>query len=219
MSNKPVVVAVVNQKGGSGKTTISTNITHALHINGYKSMLVDTDPQGTARTWSAECKEDLFPVVGLDRDNLGRELKKISNGFDWIVLDGAPQLKRMSAAAISASDIVLIPVQPSPYDIWATEELVEIIKEKQEIKPNLKAAFLISRAIKKTKLNNEVRKVLNEFGLSVFKNSTSQFVHYPTTAAEGKTVFSISSHQACSEINAITQELIKFSKIKEKIYA
>lgn len=213
------VISIVNQKGGVGKTTIATNVTHALHLQGHKVMLIDSDPQGSARTWSAECTDEIFPVIGLDRENLPRELKKISKGYDWIVIDGAPQLTKMSAAAVAASDVVIIPVQPSPYDVWATEDLVEIVKTRQAIRPNLKAAFLISRVIKKTKLSNEVRAVLDDFELPILKNSTTQSVHYPTTAARGQTVFSAPEHQVCNEVKKITLELIELSLEEEVVNA
>ena len=206
------VVAILNQKGGVGKTTISTNVAHRLHTLGFDTLLVDADPQGSARTWSAEARENSFPVIGLDRDNLPIELFKMSEMFEWVVIDGAPQLRRMSAATITAADVVLIPVQPSPYDIWATEDLVDLVKARQDVRPELKAAFVVSGAIKKTKLGGEVREALAQFELPVFVAGTTRLVHYPTTAASGQTVYAMETHQACKEINDITAELIQFSK-------
>lgn len=202
------IVSILNQKGGSGKTTLSTNIAHGLKLRGYKVLLVDGDPQGSARDWNACNEGELVPVVGLDRDTLAKDLDAIKHGYDWIIIDGAPQIAKLSAAAIKASDIVLIPVQPSPYDIWAASDLVDLIKTRQEITDGSpKASFVISRIIKGTKLSHEIKDALNEYELPVFSHSTSQKISYPTSASEGGTVYTINDSKATHEINKIIDEL------------
>ncbi|CAA9584280.1 MAG: ParA-like protein [uncultured Truepera sp.] len=209
----PLTVAVLNQKGGSGKTTIATNLAYALKRDGHKVLLVDADQQGSARDWNEANSGELLPVVGLDRETLPKDLQAISGGYDWIVIDGAPQIAKLSAAAVRAADIVLIPVQPSPYDIWACADLVDLINARQEAtsgKP--KAAFVISRSIKNTKLSGEVAEALKDYGLPVFGAVTTQRVAYPTTASRGGTVFDDSSNEAAREIDAIKEELKEFAR-------
>lgn len=209
----PTVIAVLNQKGGSGKTTIATNLAHALKRDGYTVLLIDSDPQGSARDWNEASGGNIIPVVGLDRETLAKDLQAISQGYDWIVIDGAPQIAKLSAAAVKAADLVLIPVQPSPYDIWACADLVDIIAARREVtngKP--KAAFVISRAIKNTKLSGEINQALSDYGLPVLKAGTTQRVVYPTTAAEGLTVFSDPSSDASREINALKKEVLEVLK-------
>ena len=99
-------------------------------------------------------------------------------------------------------------MQPSPYDIWATSDLVDLIKTRQEItdgKP--KASFVISRMIKGTKLSNEIRSALEEFELNIFEHGTSQKVSYPTSASEGGTVYTVNDSKAIYEINKIFDDL------------
>lgn len=207
------VIAILNQKGGSGKTTIAINLAHALHRTGKKVLLVDSDPQGSARDWNEENAGELIPVVGLDRETLPKDLQSIGMGYDWVVIDGAPQIAKLSAAAVKAADMVIIPCQPSPYDIWAAADLVDVIKARQDVtngKPV--AAFVVSRAIKNTKLGKEILDALEGYGLPVFKSSTTQRVAYPTTAAEGKTVFVESESEAAKEINAVMDEMMEFLK-------
>ena len=209
----PLTVAVLNQKGGSGKTTIATNLAYALKRDSHKVLLVDADQQGSARDWNEANSGELLPVVGLDRETLPKDLQAISGGYDWIVIDGAPQIAKLSAAAVRAADIVLIPVQPSPYDIWACADLVDLINARQEAtsgKP--KAAFVISRSIKNTKLSGEVAEALKDYGLPVFGAVTTQRVAYPTTASRGGTVFDDSSNEAAREIDAIKEELKEFAR-------
>jgi chromosome partitioning protein len=209
MSN---IIAVLNQKGGAGKTTLSTNLARALQLAGDKVLLVDSDPQGSARDWNAAGNGDLLPVVGLDRSTLAKDIQAIQANQDWLIIDGAPQIAELAIAAIKCADVILIPVQPSPYDVWACEDLVEIIKTRQDItngKP--KAAFVISRVIKNTQLSKEIGEALEGYGLPVFTHFTSQRVIYPKTAATGSTVLDAEpSGEAAAEIRAIAQELKEF---------
>jgi chromosome partitioning protein len=210
MSNKKVI-AVLNQKGGSGKTTIATNLAHSIAINGKKTLLVDSDPQGSTRDWNEANGCSLVPVVGLDRETIGKDLQAIWSGYDIIVIDGAPQIEKMCVAAVKIADLVLIPVQPSPYDIWACSDLVDIVKARQEItegKP--KSAFVISRLIKNTKLSHEVTSALEEYNFPVLNFFTSQRVAYPTSAAKGETVLCESiDNPAAREIINIRNEILE----------
>lgn len=206
----PQVIAVLNQKGGSGKTTIAINLAHALKLAGSNVLLVDSDPQGSARDWNEANQGHVLPVVGLDRETLPTDLAAIAGGYDYVVIDGAPQIAKLAAAAIKCADLVLIPVQPSPFDIWATADLVELIKTRQAItegKPQ--AAFVISRAIKHTKLSQEVNEALEGYELPILEQGTSQRVIYPTAASTGQTVFSEQGNPAIEEIEALAQEVLE----------
>ncbi len=206
----PKVISFLQEKGGSGKTTMATNVAHGLKLLGLNVLLVDGDPQGSARDWNAQNEGSIVPVVGLDRETLPIDLKAIIHGYHVVIIDGAPQISKLSAAAIRASDIVLIPVQPSPYDIWASLDLVELIKARQEVtNGNPKTAFIVSRVIKNTKLSREVSSILEEYGMQVFKSFTSQSVVYPTVASTGHTVFSQKSSEATNEIKKIVDEIME----------
>ena len=206
--NYTKTIAVLNQKGGSGKTTLATNLAHSLQIAGQEVLLVDADPQGSARDWSEASQGGICPVVALDRETLARDLPAITNGYDRIVIDGPPQIARISAAAVTAADVVLIPVQPSPYDIWSCADLVDIVEARRSIMDGRPlAAFVISRAITNTKLSGEVSTALRAYGLPVLDARTTQRVVYPTTAATGSTVFSDPTGPAAREIEAIRDEI------------
>lgn len=201
------VVAVLNQKGGSGKTTIATQLARAFQLAGHDVMLVDSDPQGSARDWAAASDGNPVVTVGIDRPTLDRDVRKLSAGV--VVIDGAPQVADLAASAIKAADLVLIPVQPSPYDIWAAADLVELVKTRIEITDGkLRAGFVVSRAITGTILSRDIAGALEEYGLPVLDSVIHQRVDYPKTAAVGMTVLDQRSVEAAgpAEIKALARE-------------
>ncbi len=205
------VIAVLNQKGGAGKTTIATHLARALQLDGADVLLVDSDPQGSARDWAAVREDQPVPVVGLDRPTIERDLKSIAQK-DYVIIDGAPQAHDLAVSALKAAHFILIPVQPSPYDIWATSDLVDLVKQRIELtEGQLKAAFVISRAIRNTKLGQEVTEALTGYALPILAVRIMQRVIYPTTAAAGTTVLDAEPHsEAAKEIRALTHEIKEF---------
>lgn len=204
----PVVIAVLNQKGGSGKTTIATHLARALQLDGSDVVLIDSDPQGSARDWAAVRDDQPLSVVGIDRPTIDRDLRSLGHK-DYIVIDGAPQAADLAVSAIKAAHLILIPVQPSPYDIWATADLVELVKQRIEVMDGkLKAAFIVSRAIKGTKIGEEVTEALKGYGLPILEARITQRVSYPSTAAQGKTVLDTEPEgDAAREVRALAESV------------
>lgn len=203
------IVSVLNPKGGSGKTTLTTNLARSLHERSHSVLIVDSDPQGSARDWHAATENNPLPLVALDRPNNVRNLPSIAASYDYVVIDGAAKLEDMMSAAIKVSDCVLIPVQPSPYDLWAVDDLVEFIKARQEVtdgKPC--ASFVISRIIQRTKLGREIWDALNGYELGVLKTPIMQRQIYPQTATDGATVFDGANSDAILEIKSLTDEFL-----------
>lgn len=209
-------IAFLSQKGGAGKTTLATCVARQLQLEGEDVILVDSDPQGSARDWRAATDQDTVLVVGMDRPTLDKDIKMLSNhGKKWVIIDGAPRSEQMTISAIKAADVVIIPVQPSPYDIWAAEDLVSIVRSRQEITNGRpKAAFLISRAIKRTELGKEVVAALEGFDMPVLKAKTTQLITYPKSASVGLTPMDTEPDgNAAREIRSIVAELRAFIQI------
>ena len=208
-----MIVSLLNQKGGVGKTTLAVHIASALALRGHRVLLVDADPQGSALDWSASRQTDaLFPVIGLPTKNLHREIMPHLPNYDDIVIDGPPRVNELARAAIIAADIVLVPVQPSPYDVWAAKEIVELLSEASVFKSDQKSAFVINRKIVNTAIGRDVAEALADYALPVFAASISQRVAFAESAAQGSTVLELEPGSTASqEMGRLVDELLAFS--------
>ena len=206
-----MIISVQNQKGGVGKTTIAVHISHALALRGGRILLVDADPQGSARDWAAARNSDLpFSVVGLDRPTIHRDLPAIAKSYSHVVIDGPPRVSDLARSAIMASNIVLIPVQPSPYDIWATEKVISLIREASVYKDWLKSVFVVNRKIVNTSIGRDVAEALSGYQIPVLKSAICQRVAFAESATIGCTVLETEPKgAAAAEIRALVEELIE----------
>ncbi|CAJ0802753.1 Sporulation initiation inhibitor protein Soj [Ralstonia condita] len=209
-----MIVGVLNQKGGVGKTTISVNLAASLARAGSRVLLIDADPQGSALDWAAARQGDpLFSVVGFPRPSIHKEIGQIGQGYDHIVIDGPPRVTDLARSAIMASDIVVIPVQPSPYDIWAAEEVVKLIDEARVYKESLKSVFVVNRKITNTAIGRDVREALAAYPVHVLESAVTQRVVFAEAAAQGQAVFEIdTAGPAAAEIESVATELTEYVK-------
>ena len=211
------VISFLNQKGGSGKTTLATHFATYLALQGKKVFYIDADPQGSALDWSAaRCSPLLFPVVGLPKDTIHREIEALAAPYEWVVIDGPPSRHNVAKSAIAASDIVIIPVQPSPYDVWAAKDIVELIADVRVLKPHLNALFAINRKIVGTAIGRDVSKALASYeNIPSLKAAVSQRVGFPETAATGETVLEVHPDSAAAkEVRALSAEVMEQSNGK-----
>jgi len=206
------VISFLNQKGGVGKTTLAIHVADALTRRKHKVLVVDADPQGSALDWAAARQgEPRFPVIGLPKASIHKELPVIAKGFDWVVIDGPPRVYDVARSAIMASDAVFIPVQPSPYDVWAANEILELFKDADVYRPDVKRAFVINRKIANTAIGRDVNEALSEYKLPVLNAAICQRVSFADSATLGKTVFDNDPEGlAAKEILAVVKEIERF---------
>jgi chromosome partitioning protein len=205
-----MILALLNQKGGVGKTTLAVHIAAVLALKGRSVLLVDADPQGSALDWAATRQTDpLFPVVGLPKNNLHKEIPAHAAKYDDIIIDAPPRVNELARAAILASDMVLIPVQPSPYDVWAAKDIVDLLREAAVFKENQICRFVINRKIVNTAIGRDVVDALGSYNIPVLSASVAQRVAFAESAGQGSTVVETDpTGSAATEIKELVEEIL-----------
>ncbi len=202
------IIATLNEKGGTGKTTLATNLATALHRQGKRVVLIDADPQATARDWRAATPAgiDLPTVVAVERP---QELDAALRGLvaDFVVIDTPAKASQTAVAVVRVSDVALIVLQPSGPDVWATAPTVKLIQSRIDAGGAIDVAFLINRANPLTKLSKLIKDgTWNEYGIDQLTATVGNRIAFAQAATDGVSVFDLADNTAKNEIlNIITE--------------
>lgn len=209
-----MITAFLNQKGGVGKTTLAINTAAALADMGHKVLLIDADKQGSSTTWAGLREGDVpFQVVSLARENMARDAMKLASDFTHTIIDGPPHAEGIARGCIIASDLVILPIEPSGLSTWASDFTVKQVKEAQDYKPELQAAFVVSRKIGKTVIGRDVRKMAGDAGIPIFNTEIEQRVAFAESMTMGQTIFEWSPRSsAAKEIKRLTKEMLSYEQ-------
>jgi len=208
------ILTLAQQKGGSGKTTIAAHLAVAFMLGGKSVAILDVDPQGSLGEWF-EAREEKFGEddAGLTfRTASGwgarREARSLARDHDVVVLDTPPKSDLESRPAIEIADLVVIPVQPTPVDVWATEPTLELIA-----KENAEGILVINRAVKRATLTGEMCDAIDALGPRVARNGLGSRVAFAASMGEGRTVSEAApSSPAAKEVDALAAEIQKILK-------
>ena len=205
------ITAVINQKGGAGKTTLSMNLAAGLARRG-ETVVVDLDPQGSSLQWASS---GASPFPATVKQLAGRwepkTLHQTFKAYRHVVLDCPPSLEsHASQMALRACDLALIPVLPSPVDLWASLKLPQEIDEAKKLNKAMRAYLVLNQLEPKSALSAAMHEALAEFGLPVLNAGVRRRAAFKTAALEGVSVYQMGSRgaSAVAEIEAIIQEVI-----------
>jgi chromosome partitioning protein len=206
------VIAVANQKGGVGKTTLAMNMAAGLTRRG-SCIVVDADPQRSATMW-IELSDSLreFPAkVVPAEDEIKNQIIQLQTEFDYIVIDCPPEIKSDSTmSAIEISQVLLIPLLPSPMDLWASTRIEKLIKRVQRVNPTISAFVVLNQIEPRSAMSRGMGEALQEINIPVLRHRLSRRVSYRTAALEGCSVYDLGfrGQVASEEIDNIIDEVL-----------
>lgn len=206
----PTTIAIVSQKGGSGKTTLAVNIATRAAAANHESCVVDTDPQATAAAWS-DWRGDFLPVVvTAPPARLGRTIESAKkNGVDFVVIDTPPHADAAAREAIKAADLVLIPTKPRAFDLAALEPISDLVNYAQT------PAFVVLNAVPSgaTKLAEGARETAKQMGLEICPVELGERADFHRSSAKGETVSELAPEgKAALEIDELWNWIGKMLK-------
>ncbi len=204
------VIAIVGNKGGVGKTTLSINIAAGAARYGNVA-LVDADPQGSALQWSRMAEgEAPLPVYEADTP-LAQQTTDLLRTYSHIVIDCPPYVQSsQTAEVLQIADIALIPVLPSPMDLWATVHIEEAVDIAQETNPGLRVLLLINQMELRTTFSRVMREALSEIQFPVAETAVRRRAVYRNSVLEGKSVFDAGypGREAVEELDKLIKEVM-----------
>jgi chromosome partitioning protein len=185
----PMIVAFAGQKGGVGKSTTAIALAVASLERGARVLLVDADPQGTARTWGEVAAEHGRPTptvvaMGATMHKPG-QLREVAAGYDMVIIDCPPRHGDVQRSALMVADLVVLPCGPSAADAWALASSLDVVNEARTMRDELQACVLITRKQGRTALGKGARKVLESAGLPVLATELGSRIAYQEALAAG----------------------------------
>ncbi len=206
------VFSVANQKGGTGKTTLSMNLAAGLSRRG-RTLIIDADPQGSAGQWAGlSTDERPFPVSVISvASNLAREVSRMRQDYQYLVIDCPPTLETgVAQSAMSISDKVFVPILPSPVDLWASVRLTDAIDQIKISNSRLQAYILINQLELRSAMSRSMSQALAEFDMPALQSCLRRRAVYRNSALEGLSVYCMGKRgeSAVQEVEFLIEEIL-----------
>lgn len=200
------VITVAQQKGGAGKTTVTAHLAVALSQKGNRVAVVDIDPQGSLTHWHGIREKALgegftgLHFVSASGWRVSSEITKLRKIYDFIVIDSPPHTETEARTAIRTADLIVIPVQPSPTDLWATKPTLELAKNEK-----VPAMVVMNRVTANSRLAAKITKELPELS----KNTIGNRVLFASSLMDGRCATEVEPNSvAANEVKALVNEVV-----------
>jgi chromosome partitioning protein len=210
------VITVAQQKGGAGKTTVAAHLAVALSQKGRRVAVIDIDPQGSLTYWH-KLREDRFgegytglTFVGVTGWRVASEVARLRKSHDYIIIDSPPHTETEARTAIRAADFILVPVQPSPTDLWASKATIELAKSER-----IPVRVLLNRVSANSRLAQQIAAELTDLAKTTLGNR----VLFASALLEGRCATEVDPNSAAAqEIKALVKEVLAVvePKVKEE---
>ena len=211
-----MIVAVGGLKGGIGKTVVAVHLAGEAFARNRKVLLADADVQRSSLTWAdiaAEGKQNGPTVVGVST-SLHKQLPTLRKSYDFVFIDCPPRGDTLTRAAMIVADLVILPTGPAPTDFWALTATVDLVKEAQALRPELKAFILLNRLQPRQNLSTSAREALEAFGVPTLKTSLGLRTAYAEAMALG---MSVAAHaprsEAANEVRKLFNEIMEVGRV------
>ena len=206
------IIALLKQEGGTGKTTLATNLACVFTVSG-SVILLDADPQASARHWIDSRSQPPLDLEVIQPDPTGflLQARTLPHTCHWLKIDNPPGITRISAQVVRATDLVSVPAKAGSFDVWVAADIVEAVEARQaNPRGTPKAAFIITRTPPgkrpRTRLGWQVDQALADYDLPTLEARTTERVSYPQAAIEGLAVLETRGQTVRKEILAIRGE-------------
>ena len=203
-----MIITVAQQKGGAGKTTVLVQLATALAATGRKVAVVDIDPQGTLTAWMRLREQEATVVPGLRFAAIGgwrveAELERLKREAEAILVDTPPHAETEAKVAIRAADLVLVPIQPSPADLWASRATVELARKQKS-----RCALLLNRVPPRGRVVEETAAAMGRDDWPALSSRLGNRTSFVTSFARGLGVVEAEPKSlAAEEVRALLREL------------